>query len=276
MTQEILYFLSLDQTHWILSIVLILFFIPLERIFPRVKLHATSPSITAIIIIAICGYAIIWLFKESLYLDTITVFLNLQFFSISKSNLSLPVIYILCFLLTDLSLYIFHFLSHKISFLWKLHSVHHVDEHVTAKTAILHHPLESLASLFFVLFFAVVLGIPVIVLILYAGIATFHNFFSHANIALPTRVDRTLRLFIVTPDMHRTHHSIEMHEGNSNFGQIFTIWDRLFRTYTDQPATGEEKLIMGLPASERPAGFTAKDLLLHPIAKFLKNKKTNN
>lgn len=275
MTQEILYFLSLDQTHWLLSIGLVLFFAPFERIFPRVKLRAAKPGIAAILVVAICAYGTIWLFKESFYLDTVSMFLNLQFFSISKSNFSLPVLYIISFLLIDLALYIFHFLSHKVTFLWRMHSVHHVDEHVTAKTAILHHPLESLASLLFVLFFAVILGIPVIVLILYAGVATVHNFFAHANIALPKPLDRALRKLIVTPDMHRTHHSIEMHEGNSNFGQIFTFWDRLFRTYTDQPSTGEEELIMGLPASERPVEFTAKNLLLHPFAKLFKSKKTN-
>jgi len=268
--QEFLYYLSLDQTHWGLSIVLILLITPLERVFPRVKLKANSPSIAAILVIAICSYASVWLFKQSMYLHTISAFLNLQFFSLSKSSLPLLAIYIISFLFIDLLVYTFHFLSHKITFLWKIHSVHHADEHVNTKTAVLHHPFELLASMIFVLFFAVILGIPIISLILFAGVATLHNFFAHANVALPSKLDRILRCLIVTPDMHRTHHSIDMSEGNSNFGQIFTIWDRLFKTYTDHPTTGEAKLIMGLPKSERPISFKAIDLLLHPIAKLFK------
>lgn len=268
--QEFLYYLSLDQTHWGLSIVLILLYMPLEKIFPRVKSKAKSPTFTAILIIAICSYAIVWIFKQSLYLQTISAFLNLQIFSLSKSSLPILVIYIISFLFIDFLVYAFHFLSHKITFLWKLHSIHHADEHVNTKTALLHHPLELFASMIFVLFFAVIMGIPIISLILFAAIATLHNFFAHANIALPNKVDRVLRYLIITPDMHRTHHSIDMNEGNSNFGQIFIFWDRLFKTYTDHPKTGETKLIMGLPKSERPISFKAVDLLLHPIAKLFK------
>lgn len=271
--QEILYYLSIDQTHWILSVGLILFFLPLERLFPRIKLSAKSPNILAFFIIAICSYAVIWLFKQSMYLDTISAFLNLQIFSISKSSLSIPSIFIISFLFIDLLVYSFHFLAHKITFLWRLHSVHHIDEHVTVKTAVLHHPAESIASLIYLLFFSVILGIPVVVLILYAGVATLHNFFTHANIALPNKTDRALRLVIVTPDMHRTHHSIDISEGNSNFGQIMSVWDRLFKTYTKKPKSGDEKLIMGLPNSERPTGLSALDLLLHPIARMIKRNK---
>lgn len=270
--QQILYYFSFDQTHWLLSIGLVLFFTPLERLFPKVKLGAKSPNIITFIIVAISSYSVIWLFKQSMYLSTVSAFLNLQIFSISKSNLSIPSIFIISFLMVDFLIYSFHFLSHKITFLWRLHSVHHVDEHVTAKTAVLHHPIESFVSLIYLLFFAVILGVPVVVLILYAGIAALHNFFTHANIALPTSLDRRLRYIIVTPDMHRTHHSIEMNEGNSNFGQIFSFWDRLFKTYISRPIKDEEKLVMGLPESERPSGFTAIDILLHPIANFLKRK----
>lgn len=268
--QDFLYYLSLDQTHWIISMVLFLLIAPLEKRFPRVKTKANSPNIVAIIIIAICSYATIWLFKQSMYLLTISAFLNLQIFSLSKSNLPVLAIYIISFLFIDLLVYTFHFISHKIPLLWKLHSVHHADEHVNSKTAVLHHPLELLASMIFVLFFAVILGIPIISLILFAAIATLHNFFAHANIALPYKVDRLLRYLIITPDLHRTHHSIDMIEGNSNFGQVFTIWDRIFKTYIDQPNTSEDKLIMGLPKSERPNSLKALDLLLHPIAKLLR------
>jgi sterol desaturase/sphingolipid hydroxylase (fatty acid hydroxylase superfamily) len=267
MAQKFLYYISLDQTHLLLSLCLILFYAPLERKFPRVNSQSARPGITSVIIIGFFSYGAAWLFKETIYLDTISVFLNLQFFSLSKSDLPISLIYFISFLFIDFIMYLFHFLSHKVNFLWKLHSVHHTDEHVSAKTGVLHHPFETLASLLFALFFSVILGIPILVLILFAACATIHNLFAHANIALPTSLDRTLRKLIVTPDVHRTHHSIEIHEGNSNFGEIFTIWDRLFGTYTDHPASGEEKLVMGLPASEQPKSFSAINLLLHPFAK---------
>jgi len=270
--QEVLYYLTLDQTHWLLSLALILILVPFERLFPRVKRKPPEHRILIIFTLAIFSYAAVWLFKNSIYFDTISLFLNVQIFSIAKVEMPIAIIYVISLLLIDLMVFTFHFLSHKIVFLWKLHSVHHSDEHVDAKTGILHHPVETLASFIFVLFFAVILGVPLIALVLYVGVATVHNLFSHANIALPTSLDRTLRLIIVTPDMHRTHHSVDHREGNSNFGQIFSFWDRLLGTYAAHPSTGEDKLIMGLAANEKPKAFTIKGLLLHPILGLYRKK----
>ena len=270
--QEILYYFSLDQTYWLLSLLLILIFAPFERLFPRINGRTPKSRILVVFVMAICGYGAIWLFKNSIYFDTISLFLKFQIFSVAKAQIPTVAVYAISLLLIDIMVFIFHFLSHKISFMWKLHSIHHADEHVDAKTGILHHPIESIASLVFVLFFAVILGIPLVALILYASTATLHNFFSHANIALPTSLDRTLRLIIVTPDMHRTHHSVDLREGNSNFGQIFSFWDRLFRTYVDHPSTGEDNLVMGLVDKEKPKAFTVKDLLLHPFFNFYRNR----
>jgi sterol desaturase/sphingolipid hydroxylase (fatty acid hydroxylase superfamily) len=89
--------------------------------------------------------------------------------------------------------------------------------------------------------------------------------FAHADIALPRRLDRWLRWIIVTPDLHRTHHSCDMREGNSNFGQVFTIWDRLFGTYLDRPALPESQLRMGLPEASRPTRFGSVTLLAYPF-----------
>jgi sterol desaturase/sphingolipid hydroxylase (fatty acid hydroxylase superfamily) len=173
--------------------------------------------------------------------------------------------FVVSFLLVDFLTYVFHRLSHMVPLLWRLHAIHHADEHVTAVTAQLHHPLETVASFVFLLFLYVVLGVPVVVAIIYGLVFAVHNAFSHADIRLPRDVDRLLRWIIVTPDLHRTHHSSDMREGNSNFGQIFSIWDRLLGTYVDRPSVPEAELSMGLPAAARPAAFKTSALLAYPF-----------
>lgn len=266
--QEIVYYLTYDQVHWVISILMIMLFASIEYFFPRFENHSKKPRVLAILAIGIFSYAAVWLFKSSIYLNVISFFLNFQIYSISKADIPVFAVYILSILLIDFLVFTFHFLSHKITLLWRLHSIHHADEHVDAKTGVLHHPLETLSSMLFVLFFSVVLGIPLVALIIYSGIATLHNFFAHANIALPGVLDRILRLFIITPDMHRTHHSIESKEGNSNFGQLFSVWDRLFGTYVSSPASGEAHLVMGLDNEEKPKEFSLKGLLIHPFIRF--------
>jgi sterol desaturase/sphingolipid hydroxylase (fatty acid hydroxylase superfamily) len=188
---------------------------------------------------------------------------------INLGRLPLPdwAIFFLGFLVVDFFSYIFHRLSHAVPALWRLHAIHHSDEHVTAVTGQLHHPLETLASDIFLLFIFVLVGMPVITAIIYGLAFAIENAFAHADIALPRGVDRWLRWVIVTPDLHRTHHSSDMREGNSNFSQLLTIWDRLFGTYIERPALPEAELKMGLPAEARPQSFTAVNLLAYPFVK---------
>ena len=261
------YLLS-NAGYWIFSIACILLFIPLEKYFPRIKTSARLIK-RGRAIAGIASLAILVSYLASAYLQTnlITAFLQLKLFSMAKLDLPAPVIFALSFLFMDFLVYALHWLSHKITALWRVHAIHHSDEHVTALTGLLHHPLETLISFIFVLFFAVIFGVPVLVLIAYPFIAAMHNAFAHADIALPLWVDRSLRLLIVTPDVHRTHHSVRMKEGNSNFGQIFTIWDRIFGTYIAHPSVSEERLVMGLPPSERPKNFSLASLLVLPFMK---------
>lgn len=136
---------------------------------------------------------------------------------------------------------------------------------MTAVSALLQHPLGALISAFIHLFFAVLLGLPLLVFILYGFTAVIHGVLSHADVRIPSSIEKVLRWVIVTPDWHRTHHSIDMREGNSNFGIMFTFWDRLFGTYVEQPKSGVSELVMGLPSSESPRGFTVSALFLHPF-----------
>jgi sterol desaturase/sphingolipid hydroxylase (fatty acid hydroxylase superfamily) len=188
-----------------------------------------------------------------------------RLFNLGRLPLSDGVIFVLSFLVVDLLNYVFHRLSHSVPALWRLHAIHHSDENVTALTGQLHHPLEVVASYVFLLVLYVVLGMPVIAAIIYGLVYAVENAFAHADIAMPRRLDRWLRWIIVTPDLHRTHHSSDMREGNSNFGQVFTFWDRLFGTYLDRPALPEPQLRMGLPEASRPQRFKSATLLVYPF-----------
>jgi sterol desaturase/sphingolipid hydroxylase (fatty acid hydroxylase superfamily) len=174
-------------------------------------------------------------------------------------------IFALSFLLIDLLTYASHRISHSASVLWRFHKIHHADEHVTAISAFLHHPLENIINFVIMLLICVIVGIPILALVIYGFVASAHNAFSHANISLPKWLDDLLRMIFVTPDVHRTHHSVLQAEGNSNFGQIFSIWDRLLGTYLAKPSVPETALVMGLPPSEKPDYFAVLSLLAVPF-----------
>ena len=146
----------------------------------------------------------------------------------------------------DLGIYGQHVAMHRVRTLWLFHRMHHADVDLDASTALRFHPVEILLSLWYKL--ALILALapsPASVLafeILLNGCAMFN----HANLALPQRLDRWLRLLVVTPDMHRVHHSTDMREANTNYGFNFPWWDRLFTTYTPQPAKGHESMSIGL------------------------------
>jgi sterol desaturase/sphingolipid hydroxylase (fatty acid hydroxylase superfamily) len=157
-------------------------------------------------------------------------------------------------LLADAIQYALHRISHALPLLWQLHQVHHADEQVDVSTSVRHHPLETLALFGLNFMLCAALGVPLLSLMLYALLAVLLSLFCHANLALPSGVDRVLRWFIVTPDMHRVHHSVRMDEGNSNFGMAFPWWDRLCRSYCAQPQAGHGAMELGLP-QQRPSGL---------------------
>lgn len=239
---------------------------PLERLIPRIaaKNSSTQRTVTiAILLLAtiLLSQSYAWWGQQTL----IAIFVKLKFFSLSKLPIPDWLLVLVALLLMDFLYYLSHLISHYIPPIWRLHKIHHADEHVTAFSSLLHHPFESLYVAVFVTGIAVMLGTPVLVLV-YFGIAlAVHAVFSHADIALPTQLDRILRWVVVTPDVHRTHHSQNLVEGNSNFGAMFTIWDRLFGTYVDRPHLSEAHLLMGLPDNAKPKAFSVKELLLFPF-----------
>ena len=146
----------------------------------------------------------------------------------------------------DFIIYLQHVLVHAVPLLWRLHRVHHADPDYDVTTGSRFHPLEILLSMLIKFATIIVLGPPVVAVILFELILNVLSMFNHGNVGLPAPIDRLLRWFIVTPDMHRVHHSIEDDETNSNFGFNLSCWDRLFGTYRDQPRAGHCGMTIGI------------------------------
>lgn len=146
----------------------------------------------------------------------------------------------------DFAIWFQHFASHKVPVLWQLHQVHHADRDIDVSTAIRFHPVEIVLSMLYKIVWVIVLGAPAVAVVLFEVILNGCAIFNHANIDLPRWLDRSLRTVLVTPDMHRVHHSVIRREHNSNYGFNLSIWDRLFGTYTDQPEGGHAGMTIGL------------------------------
>jgi sterol desaturase/sphingolipid hydroxylase (fatty acid hydroxylase superfamily) len=152
----------------------------------------------------------------------------------------------------DFIIYLQHVLVHAIPALWRLHRVHHADMDFDVTTGARFHPLEILVSMLIKFAAIVVLGPPVIAVIIFEILLNATAMFNHGNIKLPVGLDKVLRLFIVTPDMHRVHHSVEDDETNSNFGFNLPFWDRLFGTYRAQPRAGHTEMTIGIHGFRDP------------------------
>lgn len=161
---------------------------------------------------------------------------------------SLPLAFsiVLSIIIMDFIIYLQHVLIHAVPLLWRLHRVHHADLDYDVTTGARFHTLEIILSMLLKFATIVVLGPPVVAVIMFEVILNAMAMFNHANVGLPKTLDTLLRWFIVTPDMHRVHHSIEDDETNSNFGFNLSWWDRLFGTYRDQPRNGHQGMTIGI------------------------------
>ena len=171
--------------------------------------------------------------------------------------------FFIAIVLLDLAIYGQHVASHYIPILWKLHQVHHSDVDFDVTTAIRFHPIEIGLSMLYKIVVVLVLGPAAVAVVVFEVILNGCAMFNHANVALPGWLDRGLRVLIVTPDMHRVHHSIDRGETNRNFGFNLSIWDRIFGTYKAQPDAGHRAMTIGLPEyqSEAPTRFVWSILL---------------
>jgi len=160
---------------------------------------------------------------------------------------------VLAVLIFDFAIWLQHLITHKVPLLWRLHRVHHADTEIDVTTAIRFHPVEIALSMLLKVGLVYLIGPAALAIILFEIILNGTAMFNHSNLALPRGVDRVLRLILVTPDMHRVHHSVERAEHDSNYGFSLSIWDRMFRTYIAQPKDGHDAMKIGLQwQDERP------------------------
>ncbi len=157
------------------------------------------------------------------------------------------VAFALTFLALDFAIWLQHLISHKIPVLWRLHRVHHTDRDMDVTTAIRFHPVEIALSMGLKIGLIYALGASVAVVIAFEVVLNGAAMFNHANVRLPAALERGLRWLIVTPDMHRVHHSVDQAEHDANYGFNLSVWDRIFGTYVDQPALGHDGMTIGLP-----------------------------
>lgn len=160
------------------------------------------------------------------------------------------------FILLDFAVWLEHVASHKIPLLWRIHRMHHADNGFDVTTGLRFHPLEILLSMVWKAGIVVALGAPVLWVLIFEIVLNGTSMFNHSNVRLPLGLDRLLRRVLVTPDMHRVHHSSIPDETDSNYGFNFPFWDRLFGTYVPQPRRGHEAMEIGL--SEYRGVLTAK------------------
>jgi sterol desaturase/sphingolipid hydroxylase (fatty acid hydroxylase superfamily) len=159
---------------------------------------------------------------------------------------------ILAVLLLDLAIYLQHLMMHRVPLLWRLHRVHHADLDIDLTTGSRFHTLEIFVSMLIKSAVIFLLGPALIAVLIFEALLSGMALFNHANVRLPGIIDRLLRMLLITPDVHRVHHSILRHETNSNYGFNLSIWDRAFGTYIDQPEKGHSAMTIGIPEFRDP------------------------
>jgi sterol desaturase/sphingolipid hydroxylase (fatty acid hydroxylase superfamily) len=171
----------------------------------------------------------------------------------------------LAVLALDLAIYLQHVLFHAVPALWRLHRMHHADLEFDVTTGARFHPIEILLSMGIKLGVVAALGAPAAAVLAFEVLLNATSMFNHSNVRIPAWFDRVLRWIVVTPDMHRVHHSIAARETNSNFGFNLPWWDRLFGTYRDQPAAGHERMTIGIEQFRDPAEQRLDHMLTQPF-----------
>jgi sterol desaturase/sphingolipid hydroxylase (fatty acid hydroxylase superfamily) len=172
---------------------------------------------------------------------------------------------ILGIIFMDLVMYFQHRMMHRYPFLWRVHRVHHTDKHIDISTGIRFHPLEEIIIMGMKVLGVAFFGVPALAVFIYEVLLSFAFLYTHLNVRLHLPTEKILRYVIVTPGMHRIHHSDFYKETNSNYGFCFSGWDRLFGSYRKKSLTGERKLLFGLEEYRDEKYQTLENLLLLPF-----------
>jgi sterol desaturase/sphingolipid hydroxylase (fatty acid hydroxylase superfamily) len=165
----------------------------------------------------------------------------------------------------DFALYLQHVVFHAVPVLWRLHMMHHADLDCDVTTGVRFHPLEVMLSMVIKVAAVVLVGASPAAVLVFEVLLNATSMFNHSNVRIPLAVERVVRLIMVTPDMHRTHHSIRVRETNSNFGFNLSWWDRVFGTYRAEPQGGQTEMVLGLEQFRDPSGLTLHRILLMPF-----------
>lgn len=182
---------------------------------------------------------------------------------------------VLAVLALDLVIYFQHRLFHAVPWFWRLHRMHHADLEFDVTTGLRFHPFEIMLSMVIKLAAVVTFGAPALAVLIFEVVLNAMSMFNHGNVRMPEWLDRRLRLFVVTPDMHRVHHSVVRRETDSNFGFNVSWWDRLFGTYRSQPAAGHLGMTIGLEQFREARELRLDRLLLQPFrSASLKHPRT--
>ena len=168
-------------------------------------------------------------------------------------------------ILLDLAIYLQHVLFHAVPVLWRLHRMHHADLEFDVTTGVRFHPFEILLSMVIKLVVVAALGAPALAVLVFEVLLNATSMFNHGNVRLPAALDRVMRWIIVTPEMHRVHHSIAPRETNSNFGFNLPWWDRWFGTYRAEPAAGHENMTIGIEQFRDPRELRLDRMLAQPF-----------
>ncbi|MCF6326493.1 MAG: sterol desaturase family protein [Devosiaceae bacterium] len=165
----------------------------------------------------------------------------------------------------DLAIYTQHVVFHAVPMLWRLHRMHHADQAIDVTTGLRFHPVEIILSMGIKLFVVFLLGPPAVAVLIFEVVLNGMAMFNHSNIRLPKKFDAILRLFVVTPDMHRVHHSINPKETDSNFGFNLPWWDRIFGTYIAQPKKGHDDMTIGIEQFRTVRDQWLDRMLIQPV-----------
>lgn len=221
--------MSLDLLAFSAPLMGVLIFFLAEQLLLKDN-NAVKHRAKAILSIEALNLMLSLLLSAAVLVPLVFLLAPLQLFSFSNIKLPQPMSFMISFLFLDCINYLQHRLHHKIPFLWRLHRLHHSDRHMDALTTLLHHPLEIMTGFLFTVSLAVIFDIPVIVMITYALISGLHSSFTHFRQLVPVHIEKYLKYALITPNFHRIHHSIDVKEGNSNFGGVFIFWDMLLST----------------------------------------------
>ena len=166
----------------------------------------------------------------------------------------------------DFVIYLQHRMFHFVPIFWRVHMVHHTDEDIDVTTAVRFHPLEIILSLLIKLAAVAAIGAPPLSVLIFEVMLNGASMFNHGNIRIPIYVDRIIRMVLVTPDMHRVHHSVIVRETNSNYGFSFSWWDRILGTYKAQPQEGHDRMKIGLNGYHDDRSLKLSALLMMPFS----------